>query len=59
MSNSMNVLVYLALAGLLLWIRHARAKQSWQRTLLLVLAVLLAYPAVNLCYIAAKRFFAG
>ena len=48
----------LILSGVLLWIRRGRRK-FWQRALLLVLALLLAYPALNYSYIAAKEIIAG
>lgn len=59
MSDLMMAAVYLVLAAGLFWIRQTREMRPWQRRLLLILAIVLAYPAVDLLYIATKRFIAG
>ena len=59
MAELLTALVGLLAAGIVLWVRRTHVRRGWVRILLLVIAALLAYPALNACYIAAKRFIAS
>ena len=59
MDDNIYALLDLVSAGFLLWLRAKHVQRQWLRVILLILAVLLVYPAVNMVYVGVKQFVSG